>query len=411
MLFRFNISAFFFTFLVSITVLIILAAANSSIASSTPCKSEEIDDPQLDIYLTLLTKGFKQPVQLTHAGDKSGRFFITEQAGTIRIIKDGVLIPKPFLNIRERVKSGGEKGLLSVAFHPSYKKNGRFFVNYTSNKGFRLHTVVSEFRAAPDSNDAYEESEKIILEVAQPYSNHNGGQIAFGPDGYLYIGMGDGGAGNDPKGNGQKLSSLLGAILRIDVDKKEGRMNYTIPPDNPFEENLFTRPEIFAYGLRNPWRFSFDPLTGTLYAGDVGQNAREEIDVIESGKNYGWNIMEGSICTPGVNPNCSPNGLTSPIIDYGRKEGITVIGGHVYRGSSIPALCGAYIYGDFGSGNIWALHYKNNKVTWNKLLLKTDLSISSFGIDEDYEVYVVDYEGSIFRVRSKTTSHFERTLR
>ena len=185
------------------------------------------------------------------------------------------------------------------------------------------------------------------------------------------------------------------------VDKKEGRTNYAIPPDNPFDENLFTRPEIFAYGLRNPWRFSFDPLTGTLYAGDVGQNAREEINMIESGKNYGWNIMEGTICTPGVNPKCSSKGLTLPIIDYGRKEGISVIGGYVYRGAKIPALCGDYIYGDFGSGNIWALHYNNNKVRWNKLLLKTDLSISSFGIDEDYEVYVVDYEGSIFRVRSK----------
>ncbi len=406
MLYRFKNIISFFTFLVSAAVLIIFVVVSPSIASSTPCKSAEID-PLPDVHLTLLTKGLNQPVQLTHAGDISGRIFVTEQAGTIRIVEEGVLILKPFLDIRERVKAGGEKGLLSMAFHPSFKKNGRFFVNYTSSKGLRLHTVVSEFRVTPDPNDAYEESEKIILEVAQPYSNHNGGQIAFGPDGYLYIGMGDGGAGNDPHGNGQKLSTLLGAILRIDIDNKEGRMNYTIPPDNPFDDNLFTRPEIFAYGLRNPWRFSFDPLTRILYAGDVGQNAREEIDVIESGKNYGWNIMEGSICTPGVNPNCSPNGLTSPIIDYGRKEGITVIGGYVYRGRNIPALCGAYIYGDFGSGNIWALRYKNNKVTWNKLLLKTDLSISSFGIDEDYEVYVVDYGGSIFRVRSKITSHFE----
>ena len=384
----------------SINALIILAGANASIASSTPCKSEGIN-PLPDISLTLLTKGLNQPVQLTHAGDKSGRIFITEQAGTIRIIKNGVLIPKPFLDIRERVKSGGEKGLLSVAFHPSFKTNGRFFINYTSGKGLRLHTVVSEFRAEPNSNDAYEESEKIILEVAQPYSNHNGGQIAFGPDGYLYIGMGDGGAGNDPKGNGQKLSTLLGTILRIDVDKKEGRKQYAIPPDNPFEDSLFSRPEIFAYGLRNPWRFSFDPLTGTLYAGDVGQSAREEIDIIESGKNYGWNIMEGTICTPGVNPKCSSKGLTLPIIDYGRKEGITVIGGYVYRGTNIPALCGAYIYGDFGSGNIWALYYNNSKVAKNKLLLKANISISSFGIDEDYEVYVVDYGGSIFRIKGR----------
>lgn len=400
MLSRFNISVSYSIFLVSITVLIILAVANSSISSSPPCKSEEIDLLP-DISLTLLTKGLNQPLQLTHAGDKSGRIFVTEQPGTIRIIKDGVLIPKPFLDIRERVKSGGEKGLLSTAFHPSFKKNGRFFVNYTSNKGFRLHTIVSEFHTTPNSNKAQEKSEQIILEIAQPYSNHNGGQIDFGPDGYLYIGMGDGGAGNDPEGNGQKLSTLLGAILRIDVDKKEGRMNYTIPPDNPFEENLFTRPEIFAYGLRNPWRFSFDPLTGTLYAGDVGQNAREEIDIIKSGKNYGWNIMEGTICTPGVNPTCRSKGLTLPIIDYGRKEGISVIGGYVYRGTKIPALCGAYVYGDFGSGNIWALHYNNNKVAKNKLLLKTNISISSFGIDEVFELYVVDYGGSIYRIKER----------
>ncbi len=338
-------------------------------------------------------------MQLTHAGDNSKRLFITEQAGVIRILKDGRLLSSPFLDIRKRVKSGGETGLLSVAFHPSFKKNGRFFVNYTSSIG-GLHTVISEFHTNGHFDFADAESERVILTVPQPFSNHNGGQIAFSQDGYLYAGLGDGGGGNDPLENGQNLATLLGTILRIDVDKREAGKEYAIPQDNPFMDKLNVRNEIWAYGLRNPWRFSFDPVTGLMYAADVGQSAREEINLIEAGKNYGWNTMEGSICTPGVSSSCNTTGLTLPISEYRRDKGISVIGGFVYRGSKIPDLCGAYLYGDFGSARIWALEYQNFKVKRKKLLLNTNFSISSFGTDEDFEIYVVNYSGSIYRLDS-----------
>lgn len=374
------------------------ATVRASPPGSGPCVIKGVPSPIPDIKLEAVVKGLADPVHITNAGDGSGRLFITEQAGIIRILKDGRLLPTPFLDIKEQVKSGGEMGLLSVAFHPRFGENGRFFVNYTSSRG-GLHTVVSEFRASHNPDVADSKSEKVILTVDQPFSNHNGGQITFGPDGYLYIGMGDGGGANDPFGHGQNLSTLLGAILRIDVDKREGKREYRVPDDNPFNTYPNARPEVWAYGLRNPWRFSFDPLTGVLYAGDVGQYDREEIDIIAPGKNYGWNIMEGSLCTPGVNPYCDKAGLTLPLIDYGRKEGITVIGGFVYRGHDIPPLCGAYIYGDWGSGKIWALRHQGHKVIEQRMLLDTRLSISSFGIDENYEVYVVDHKGGVYKIK------------
>lgn len=364
-----------------------------------PCVVKGVPSPIPDVKLEVVViKGLIDPVHITNAVDGSGRLFITEQAGVIRILKGGMLLPASFLDIRERVKSGGEMGLLSVAFHPRFGENGRFFVNYTSSRG-GLHTVVSEFRVGQNPDVADSKSEKVILTVDQPFSNHNGGQITFGPDGYLYIGMGDGGGANDPYGHGQNLSTLLGAILRIDVDKTEKGTQYRVPDDNPFNAHPNVRPEIWAYGLRNPWRFSFDPLTGVLYAGDVGQYDREEIDIISPGKNYGWNIMEGTICTPGVNPKCNKTALTPPLIDYGRNEGITVIGGFVYRGHDIPALCGTYIYGDWGSGKIWALRHQGHKVIEQRMLLDTRLSISSFGIDERYEVYVVDHKGGVYKIK------------
>ncbi|MCP3678712.1 MAG: PQQ-dependent sugar dehydrogenase [Deltaproteobacteria bacterium] len=363
-----------------------------------PCVVQEETLPPLPaVKLKSVAEGLNNPLHLTHASGGTGRLFVVEQAGLIRIVKRGTLLKKPFLDIRNRVSSGGEKGLLSVAFHPDFSENGRLFVNYTSSRG-GLHTVISEFHTGRSSDFADSGSERIILEVAQPFSNHNGGQIAFGPDGYLYIGMGDGGSGNDPKEHGQNLSTLLAAMLRIDVDRREDGREYGIPEDNPFKRRKRTRPEIWAYGLRNPWRFSFDPVTGLLYAGDVGQNAREEVDVIKGGKNYGWRIMEGAICTPGIRGVCNKKGLTLPIIDYGRSEGISVIGGVVYRGDDMPALCGAYLYGDWGSGKIWSLRYGDGGVTGQRLLLDTDLNISSFGTDENYEVYVVDRQGGIYRV-------------
>ena len=391
------------TFFIFFITFVFLSSFHSALNAETPTTSVGLpcetnaSPPLPDISLRLVTRELKQPVHMTHAGDNSKRLFITEQTGVVRMLKDGRLQRSPFLDIRERVKSGGETGLLSIVFHPSFKKNRRFFVNYTSSKG-GLHTVISEFHADSHLEFANAESERIILTVSQPFSNHNGGQIAFGPDGYLYIGLGDGGAGNDPLGSGQNISTLLGSMLRIDVDKKESGKEYAIPQDNPFVDKFKARAEIWAYGLRNPWRFSFDPVEGTLYAADVGQSAREEINVIEAGKNYGWNIMEGSICTPGLSSNCATTGLTLPIAEYTRDKGISVIGGFVYRGSKIPDLCGAYLYGDFGSGRIWALQYQNFKVKRKKLLIDTNYSISSFGTDEDFEIYMVDYSGSIYKL-------------
>ncbi len=334
---------------------------------------------------------------LIHAGDGSGRVFIVEQQGTIRVLKNERLSEKLFLDIRDRVTSGGEKGLLGLAFHPNFSKNRRLFVNYTSPAG-GLHTVISEFKIGDNPNEADPKSERALLTIPQPYSNHNGGNIVFGPDGYLYIGMGDGGSGNDPHGNGQNIGTLLGKMLRIDINKKEKGRAYGVPRDNPFVGQKNAAPEIWAYGLRNPWRYSFDPVTGLLYAGDVGQVDREEIDVIRRGRNYGWNIMEGTICTPGVNPNCDKKGLELPIYDYPRSEGTTVIGGYVYRGSAIPNLCGAYIYGDYGNGRIWALRYDGRSVTDHRLLLETHRSISSFGEDEQREIYVVDHDGEVLKI-------------
>ncbi len=369
----------------------------SHAAPPAPCQPQGPPRPFPSMRLESVAKGLKAPLGLFHAGDGTGRLFIVEQRGTIRVWKKGRVAATPFLDLRDRVTDGGEMGLLGLAFHPAFPQTGRFFVNYTSRAG-GLHTVISEFRAAEGSDTADARVERILLTIPQPYSNHNGGEIAFGPDGMLYIGMGDGGAGNDPHGNGQNLATLLGKMLRIDVDPAEGATAYGIPTDNPFVGRKNAAPEIWAYGLRNPWRFAFDPVTGWLYAADVGQNAREELDVIAKGKNYGWNVMEGAICTPGVNPACDRAGLERPILDYPRSEGTTVIGGPVYRGRALPDLCGAYVYGDFGNGRIWALRYDGRAVTLQQKLIETGRSISSFGEDEQRELYVIDYAGEVLKV-------------
>jgi glucose/arabinose dehydrogenase len=366
-------------------------------APPAPCEIKGPQPPIPSIDLKSVIKGLRDPVGLFHAQDGSGRLFIVEQGGTIRILKRGRLLKEPFLNIRDRVISGGEMGLLGLAFHPDFSRNGRLFVNYTSRSG-GLHTVISEFKISSRSNAADPKSERILLTIDQPYSNHNGGAIAFGPDGALYIGTGDGGAGNDPHGNGQNLTTLLGKILRIDVDKREAVKPYGIPGDNPFIARRGAAKEVWAYGLRNPWRFSFDSLTGLLYAGDVGQNAREEIDVIRKGKNYGWKTMEGTLCTPGVNFKCNKRGLEPPIMDYPRSEGTVVIGGYVYRGQSIPSLCGVYLFSDFGNGRIFGLRYHEDKVKEHRRLLSTGRRISSLGEDEQHELYLLDYEGEVLKI-------------
>ncbi len=357
------------------------------------------------IKLQPIARGLTMPLAISHSGDIRHGLFIVEQGGTIRILKNGTVSEKPFLDIRGRVRAGGEMGLLGLAFHPKFSENRRFFVNYTAPTGpTGLQTILSEFKAGDDPQAADPASEQILLTIQQPFTNHNGGQIAFGPDGYLYIGMGDGGSGNDPQGNGQNLATLLGKMLRIDVDAAGEGKAYGIPPDNPFVGNKNAAPEIWAYGFRNPWRFSFDFGAGLLYVGDVGQVDREEIDLVQKGKNYGWNTMEGTICTPGVDPNCNRSGLELPLIDYPRSKGTTVIGGYVYRGNAIPGLSGVYFYGDFGSGNIWGFRYDGKSVTDQRLLLSTRRHFSAFGEDAQHELYVVDYAGEILKITLKISS-------
>ncbi len=350
----------------------------------------------LQISLKQSASGFKQPVYLT-APSGSSDLYVVEQAGMIRLRSGSKWLTTPFLDLHSQVVSGGEMGLLSLAFHPQYTRNGRFFLNYTT--GSPLKTRISEWRANPKTKRVIAGSERVLLEIAQPYRNHNGGQIAFGPDQKLYIGMGDGGSANDPQGHGQNLSSLLGKILRIDVDQGHP---YRIPSDNPFLKQSGLRPEIWAYGLRNPWRFSFDRATGELYAGDVGQNRFEEIDLIQRGGNYGWKIREGLACFFPEN-NCPSTGLKAPLQVYDHSQGVSVTGGFVYRGSKYPALKGIYLYADFGSGTIWGLKQSKGKNSWNQVLLNSGLQVSSFGQDGQGELYLLDYSnGRVFQIEARS---------
>ncbi|WP_242920085.1 PQQ-dependent sugar dehydrogenase [Pontibacter liquoris] len=330
---------------------------------------------------------------------------ISEGNQTYAVAQEGIIYSisssgkKPFLNITDRVVSGGERGLLGLAFHPDFRKNGYFYVNYTSGKP--LHTRISRFTAKPGTTQADPASEVVLLTFAQPYSNHNGGKVAFGPDNYLYIGVGDGGSGGDPQNNAQDRTKLLGKILRIDVNTTSGSHKYGIPSDNPYAGNRQGfKEEIYAYGMRNPWKLSFDTKTGTLWAGDVGQNEIEEVDIIRKGGNYGWRIMEGTACYE-PSKNCDKAGLIQPVHEYTHAEGASITGGYVYRGTKLPALQGSYIYGDYVSGKVWALTVdKNGKATGNKLLLTAGFPISSFGVDPNGELLVVRYgdKGKIYRL-------------
>ncbi|MGH7259879.1 MAG: PQQ-dependent sugar dehydrogenase [Nitrospiraceae bacterium] len=335
---------------------------------------------------TLVAEGLEHPLYVTHAGDGSGRLFGVEQPGRIRIIQQGRLLDAPFLDISDRVRHAGEQGLLGLAFHPAYKTNGRYVINYVRQSDGM--TVIAEFRASSNPNVS-QVGERILLTVAQPYPNHKGGMVEFGPDGFLYVALGDGGSGGDPGNRGQNRNELLGKLLRIDVDRGTP---YAIPDDNPFAAGG-GRPEIFAYGLRNPWRFSFDRQTGELWAADVGQNAWEEIDVVKRGGNYGWRVMEGTHCFL-PRDGCARDGLIPPVAEYGHDKGrCSITGGYVYRGSRLPALRGAYLYGDFCSGEIFALVEGTQQI-----LLTTGLRIASFGQDQDGELYVVGHGGTIHRI-------------
>lgn len=377
-------------------LLVPLLLLNPVPASFAACV--EPDDGAIpSIALQEVARGLENPVHVAHAGDGSGRLFVVEQPGRVRILENGRLHAEAFIDISERVSSGGEKGLLSIAFHPRYAQNGLFYLNYTTrDRG--LHTIVSEWkRRSRDAGDPA--SERVLLRIEQPYANHNGGQLAFGPDAYLYIGMGDGGAANDPLNHGQRPETLLGALLRIDVDRRSHSLPYVVPADNPFVDRSGHRAEVWAYGLRNPWRFSFDTATGRLFLADVGQDEEEEIDVVRKGGNYGWRIMEGAICTPAVNLTCDKSGLELPIFTYLHPEGFSITGGFVYRGAALPALCGVYVYADYVSERIWGLRYDGSRVTRQRELLRARFPISSFGEDERGELYVADHRsGRVLKI-------------
>jgi glucose/arabinose dehydrogenase len=333
--------------------------------------------------------GLTSPVDMADPGDGSGRLLIVEKPGLIQILQNGVLLAEPFLDITDRVLSSGtEQGLLGIALHPQYKSNGFFYVNYIDVDG---NTVIARFKVTSNLNVADKNSEKILLHVRQPFPNHNGGSMVFGPDGYLYMGLGDGGSQGDPHLNGQNTNVFLGKILRVDVDHGDP---YAIPKDNPFV-NGGGLPEIWAYGLRNPWRFSFDRQTGDLYIADVGQDLYEEIDFLPAhspgGSNFGWSFREGFHPYKG-NPPAGAK-FVDPVWEYTHDQGCSITGGFVYRGKALPKLAGVYFYGDYCSGNIWGLQKGANGKWQSSLLFQSGRSISSFGQDQAGELYLLDLNG------------------
>jgi glucose/arabinose dehydrogenase len=354
--------------------------------------------PAVSVRLELVAEDLADPLFAGNARDGSGRLFVLEQAGRIRVVRGGRVLPEPFLDVSGRVSSGGERGLLGLAFAPSFATDGRFFVNYTDADG---DTVVSEFRAVdPAADRADAASERVLLRIDQPFPNHNGGALAIGGDGLLWIATGDGGSGGDPLGNGQRLDTLLGKLLRIDPRPAAGAP-YGIPADNPFVGRAGALGEIWAYGLRNPWRFSFDRATGDLWVGDVGQNAIEEVDRwpagAPAGPNFGWNTMEASACFEPAE-GCDTAGLVPPVVEYSHDLGCAVTGGYVYRGRDVPSLAGTYVYGDYCSGTIWGLDAAAERPT-PRVLLQAGVALASLGEDEAGEIYVVDLRGGqLFRV-------------
>ncbi|HVN16758.1 MAG TPA: PQQ-dependent sugar dehydrogenase [Anaerolineales bacterium] len=361
--------------------------------TSTPAAATIFPDPG-NYTWKMVAQGLTRPVGLKSPGDGTGRLFIVEQHGRILILQNEQILQKPFLDIANEVgSSGNEQGLLGLAFHPNYAQSGFFFINYTDNNG---NTVIARFHVSSDPNVADPSSETALLHVQQPFPNHNGGSLAFGPDGYLYAGLGDGGSGGDPYGNAQNTNVRLGKILRIDVDHGNP---YAIPDGNPFPTG--SAPEVWAYGLRNPWRFSFDKATGDLYIGDVGQDAWEEIDFLPagspSGTDFGWNLMEGNHPYKGQN---QPN-FTAPVAEYNHQVGgCAVTGGYVYRGAALPEWQGIYLYGDYCSGIVWGLIHSTNG--WqSQVLFQTGFNISSFGQDESGELYIVDLKGAVYRLEHK----------
>jgi glucose/arabinose dehydrogenase len=389
------------------TTLAVLLLTLASCSSDDDAKGSSPPlPPSPSGYQALFVQGgFSGPVLVAAPPGDTTRLFVVEKTGTIRIMtRAGVLRPRPFLDVSSRVSTGSEQGLLGLAFHPSYATNGRFYVDYTDRSG---DTRLVEFLVSsnPDSASA---TEKEILFVDQPYANHNGGHLAFGPDGKLYFGLGDGGSGGDPGGNGQNLGALLGKILRLDVDAGNP---YAVPSDNPFVGRAGARGEIWSYGLRNPWRFSFDADNGDMLVADVGQDAWEEVDFEpagQGGRNYGWNRMEGTHCFP-PGSSCNPSGLTMPVTEYDHRAGCSITGGYVYRGVDLPELRGTYFYGDYCTGIVRSLRimdsHASQEFDWTSAL-RTRAGgamdgLSSFGVDGLGELYLVLLGGEVYRLARK----------
>jgi glucose/arabinose dehydrogenase len=361
-------------------------------------------EPTISLVNAFPSLNFTRPLIARQAPGNPNRWYIVEQRGRVFYFDnaESTSTKEEFLNITARVRGyddpgGGykeEQGLLGFAFDPAFETNGYFYVNYTGN-GTTGTTIISRFSSNPGATEGDSDSEEILMEIDQPYSNHNGGHIEFGPDGFLYIGMGDGGSGGDPYGHGQNTNTLLGAILRIGVS---GESSYTIPNDNPFVGSSGAD-EIYAYGLRNPWRFHFDREDGTLWAGDVGQDQFEEIDIITSGGNYGWNVREGEHCYE--SSNCDSEGMIDPVAEYNHSQGYSVTGGYVYRGTQLTSLSGKYLYADYGSGHIWTLTDNGDSpgYTSDMLLPDTGKSIASFVEDSEGEIYIVSlYTGEFLKL-------------
>jgi glucose/arabinose dehydrogenase len=361
-------------------------------------------DPSAPATVTLgvreVVTGLESPLFAT-APTGDARLFVVEQPGRIRIVSGGRLLPTPYLDISSRVTAGGERGLLGLAFHPRYAQNGYFYVDYTDRNG---DTRVERYHVSANPDVADPASAALVLTVAQPYANHNGGMVAFGPDGMLYVGMGDGGSGGDPQGNGQNLGALLGKLLRLDVDRTPlPGTGYAIPSDNPYVARAGARPEIWASGLRNPWRFSFDPSASRLYIADVGQESREEIDVVgarTAGVNYGWNTMEGTSCYGAS--SCTRTGLQLPVEEYGHSDGCSITGGYVYRGK-ITALRGHYFYSDYCRGWLRSIRVADDgtvaeRKTWEVGSLG---NVLSFGVDAAGELYVLSGNGKVYAIEAR----------
>ncbi|MCB1193206.1 MAG: PQQ-dependent sugar dehydrogenase [Leptospiraceae bacterium] len=366
----------------------------------------EVKDPhkrkKINIAFTKIASGFKKPTDIQFVPGKSSAI-VLEQEGVGYLLNVNTGQSHKVIDLSDQVISKVEEGLLGLAFHPKFKTNRLFYLNYVVKKGGKDFTTIAEFKTDKDFTQVIRKPEKILLQVEQPYTNHNGGQIAFGQDGFLYIGFGDGGYRNDPYKHGQNTQTFLGTLIRIDVDKQDKDKHYAIPEDNPFVKKEGFLPEIWAYGFRNPWRFSFDKKDGRLFLGDVGQDEYEEVNIVVKSGNYGWNVREGNHCFKS-NPECGKKKFHDPLIEYNHKDGISVTGGYVYYGKKIPELYGYYVFGDYGFGKIWALKIFDEEYIDSFILSKTPFNISTFGQDSKSNLYVADYSGgAIYKIIPKKT--------